>query len=185
MKKYHFMKWTKTLEDGRVVRRIIAARNFGAVRKGDHGGFIEDTQNLSHAGNCWVADNAVAAGKSRVTGNAVLQDHAILDDYASVTDDAVVFENAEIREDDFVYGFARVGGDAFVTGFSKISGYSKILCHAFVFGNATLCNASISGDDSCNYEIIRKRRSNPSMTICEQKTGTPVSLRQPAVAKAP
>ncbi len=37
--------------------RIRALNDFGDVKKGDLDAFIENESNLSHDGNCWVADN--------------------------------------------------------------------------------------------------------------------------------
>jgi hypothetical protein len=50
------------LPDGRIVKRIYAVCDFGSVKKGTIGVFIECRDNLSYTGNCWVADNAIAAG---------------------------------------------------------------------------------------------------------------------------
>ena len=51
---------------GRPLHRIRAVRDFGTVKAGDLGGFIESEQNLSHEGEAWVSGNA------RVYGNALV-----------------------------------------------------------------------------------------------------------------
>ncbi|WP_375679724.1 hypothetical protein [Bartonella sp. AP7XZML] len=38
--------------------RIRALKDFGDVKKGDLGGFVESERNLSHDDNCWVGDEA-------------------------------------------------------------------------------------------------------------------------------
>ncbi|WP_375607463.1 MULTISPECIES: hypothetical protein [unclassified Bartonella] len=43
---------------GVTLHRIRALRDFGKVKKGDLGGFIEKEKNLGHDGNCWVYDDA-------------------------------------------------------------------------------------------------------------------------------
>lgn len=49
-KKYKLTE--ETLEiDGHVLNRIIALRDFGEVKKGDLGGFIEKESNLAHDWN--------------------------------------------------------------------------------------------------------------------------------------
>ena len=51
MNKYKLSE--ETLEiDGHVLHRIIALRDFGNVKKGDLGGFIEKESNLAHDLNC-------------------------------------------------------------------------------------------------------------------------------------
>ena len=49
---------------GRKLYRIKALIDFGDVKAGDLGGYIESEKNLSHNDNCWVYGNA------RVYGNA-------------------------------------------------------------------------------------------------------------------
>lgn len=89
-KKYDFTDEMKVFGDI-TLRRIVALRDFGDVKAGDKGGWIEKEENLSQDGNAWVCGNA------RVFGNA------------QVCDDARVYGNA------WVYGDAWVCGDAHVT----------------------------------------------------------------------
>ena len=44
--------------DSRPLKRIRALRDFGDVKKGDLGGYIQDSSLLDHAGECWIYDNA-------------------------------------------------------------------------------------------------------------------------------
>lgn len=37
---------------GRVLHRINALRNFGNIKQGEIGGWIENEDNLSHCGDC-------------------------------------------------------------------------------------------------------------------------------------
>ena len=92
-KKYELTE--ETLEiDGHVLHRIIALRNFGNVKKGDLGGFIEKESNLAHDWNCWIYNDAVVYGEAEVYGNAE------------------VYGEAEVCGEAMVYGEARVCGDA-------------------------------------------------------------------------
>ena len=52
--------------------RIEALKNFGVVKKGDKGGFVQSEKNLSQLDNCWIYDNSKAFGNSFVRQNAVL-----------------------------------------------------------------------------------------------------------------
>ena len=56
---------------GRTFYRIKALKDFGDVKAGDLGGYIEKELNLSQGGNCWVSDNAVVLGNARVRDNAI------------------------------------------------------------------------------------------------------------------
>lgn len=98
MKKYEFTGETIT-DNGKVLHRIRAVRNFNGVKKGQLGGYVESEDNLSHDGEAWVGDNA------RVYGNAVVCDNA------KVFRNAQVFGNARISRNSWVHGSAWVGGN--------------------------------------------------------------------------
>ena len=43
---------------GHVLHRIKALKDFGDVKEGQLGGFVESSSNLSYEGNCWVKNIA-------------------------------------------------------------------------------------------------------------------------------
>lgn len=99
-KKYKLTE--ETLEiDGHVLNRIIALRDFGEVKKGDLGGFIEKESNLAHDRNCWiyndavVHDDAMVCGEARVYGKAEVYGEAKVYGKAIVEkkSDYIVFKN--------------------------------------------------------------------------------------------
>ena len=49
------------------IGRIEALIDFGDVKKGDKGGFIEKEENLSHDGEAWVYGNAEVYGDAKAT----------------------------------------------------------------------------------------------------------------------
>ena len=68
-RKYEFTG--ETMErSGRTLYRIRAVRDFGEVKAGDLGGWIETESNLSNDGNAWVSGNAWVYGDAEVSGNA-------------------------------------------------------------------------------------------------------------------
>ena len=75
--------------------RIEALKDFGAVHKGDKGGFIGSEVNLSHNGDCWVCGNARVWGNARVYGNARVCGDARVYGNAEVCGDAEVVNNAD------------------------------------------------------------------------------------------
>ena len=85
---------------GRTLHRIEALKDFGDVKKGDKGGFIEKEDNLSQSDNCWVYGNAKVFGNANVYGNA------------KVYDSAEVFSNAKVYDSAEVCGDARICADA-------------------------------------------------------------------------
>lgn len=95
-KKYKLTE--ETLEiDGHVLNRIIALRDFGEVKKGDLGGFIEKESNLAHDWNCWIYNDAVVCGDAMVYG------------YAKVYGEAEVCGNAKVEKNPTT-SCSRIGG---------------------------------------------------------------------------
>src|SRR5690606_32655391 len=73
-----------------------ALRDFGDVRAGDIGGYIERETNLSHDGNAWVRDNAQVYGNARVFGDARVYGDARVHDHAWVCGNAQVHSGASL-----------------------------------------------------------------------------------------
>ena len=85
MRKFELTTDTKMIF-GKKLFRIKALIDFGDVKAGEMGGYVEKEGNLSHCGNAWVYGDALVCGDALVYGNAL------------------------------VYGDARVSGNAWVHG---------------------------------------------------------------------
>ena len=66
-RKYELTNETREFQ-GRVLHRIRALKDFGGVRAGDLGGWVEKEDNLSQLGACWVYGNALVCGNAVITG---------------------------------------------------------------------------------------------------------------------
>ena len=145
--------------DGRTLYRIEALTYFGDVKQGDKGGFIENENNLTQYGKCWVYDNAEVSGyamvhnNATVSGNAKVSGNAIIHEDAKVYGDAKVSGNAAVFGDTEIYDKAEVYGDTMVYENAKIYGNAKVSGSAAVFGDAEVCgkaevcdNAEIRGN---------------------------------------
>lgn len=99
--KYEMMAHDSVLAGARRLFRIRAVRDFGDVRKGDLGGYIESEDNLSHNGECWVYDAAQVYGEgAAVRDNGKAKGCAwvmgIVADDATVDDLVIVAEGARV-----------------------------------------------------------------------------------------
>lgn len=97
-KKYILTDIKKTLENGKTVYCIKAIKDFGHVRKGQIGGWVESENNLSHDGECWIKNDAVVYGNAYVSCNAIVQNNAIVYGNAYIKDNVLILGNAEIME---------------------------------------------------------------------------------------
>ena len=68
-KKYRLTKETKEW-CGHTLHRIEALKDFGDVKAGDKGGWIEQEENLNQDGDAWVSGNAWVYGNAKVSGDA-------------------------------------------------------------------------------------------------------------------
>lgn len=108
-KKYEILK-DDTLEliDGSKLHRIMALKDFGYIKKGSLGGYIENEYNLSQKGKSWIFNNAC------------------------VYEEARVYDNAQ------VFGKARVFGKAKVCRNARVSGHARISGNTRISGNADI-----------------------------------------------
>jgi hypothetical protein len=118
MKKYELLAGDFLRAGDRTVYRIRALRDFGDVRRGDLGGYIENESALAHDGDAWVQDVAQVYGpNARVGGNARVKGEAWVlgrvDGDAQICDLVVVGADAHIggstvlHSDEIVRGKAR------------------------------------------------------------------------------
>ena len=70
MKKFELTSESIVNIFGKRLFRIKALIEFGNVKEGELGGFIEKEENLSHEGNAWVCGDAWVYGNAKVYGNA-------------------------------------------------------------------------------------------------------------------
>ena len=110
-KKYKLTEETINVE-GKTLYHIEALRDFGDVKKGDKGGFIEKEDNLSQSDNCWVYGNARVFDKAKVYGHAEIFYNAKIYGDAKIYGLAWVYRNAEACGNVEVCGDARICGDA-------------------------------------------------------------------------
>ena len=68
------------------VYRIKALKNFSDVMKGDIGGFVENENNLSQEGSCWIY------GNSEVFGNSIIKDDAKI--FGSLISNSIIENNS-------------------------------------------------------------------------------------------
>ena len=133
---------------GHKLFRIQALIDFGNVKAGELGGYVEKEDNLSHYGNAWVYENA------RVCGNALVHENAVVCGSALVHENAVVCGSARVCGDAVVCGSARVCGNAWVCGSARVCGNALVHENAVVRGDAWVCGDALVCE-SADYLCIK------------------------------
>lgn len=156
MKKFEITGEFKIVLD-RKLFRIRALVNFGNVKSGDLGGYVEKEENLSHDGNAWVYGNAQVFGNARLYGNAL------------VCGEAQVFGNARVSANAQVYGNAKVCGEAQVRGDAD---YACVKGFGSEFRNTTFfrtTNGNIGVKCGCFYGALDAFREKVKETHGDTK----------------
>ena len=126
--------------DGHILHRIQALKDFGNVKKGDIGGWIEKEDNLSQEGNCWIypAKNEFELD-SRVYEEAKIYGNSIIDRGGSeIRGNAKIYDEAKVSEYNFIVGNAHVYGKATINNRCWIDGNCQIYGNAIVQNDAVI-----------------------------------------------
>ncbi|MBR3319345.1 hypothetical protein IKG06_02465 [Candidatus Saccharibacteria bacterium] len=121
MKKYVFTGKTRPSASGGLLHQIRAVHDIPSilVKAGDLGGWIENEDNLSHSGDCWVFPNAEVYEDARVYEDASIYEGA-------VSGQARVHGNAKLYKNVAVYEYADISGDTKLIGPIHIYGEAKL-----------------------------------------------------------
>lgn len=160
---------------GHTLCRIRALRDFGDVKKGDLGGFIEGEHNLSHRGKSWVYNNAMVYNFARVEDDAKVKNSAKLHGISLACEQAEIRNLADVGGRTKASGHARIldaaiinGGtlleyaeikDAIIKGHVEIHGPADISGKTLITDNAKLrgyvvvCDAMVGGDTELSYHV--------------------------------
>lgn len=127
---------------GSGLHRIEAIKDFGDVRRGDVGGFIQTEDNLSDIGTAWVYDNARVFGKARVYENAKLYDNSTITDNVSIYGNSELHSGCRLFDSCKVCDNAHIYGDVRMYDQTSVSGNS-ILHHIWLLGNSTVTGDTV------------------------------------------
>ena len=174
MKKYELTDITKTENIfGKPVtlHRIRALKDFGDVKAGEFGGWVEHEGNLSQSDNCWLYDEGTVCGNGKVSDCGVVCDHGAVSDngivrghgmvykYGRIFDNGKLFDNGEVYDHGVVSGngvvcdYGVVSGNGWVCGrgvvqnHGVVSDYGIVCDYSVVSGNGMVCgNGMVSGN---------------------------------------
>ena len=153
MKKFELT--TDSIKRNRVtLYRIKALIDFGDVKAGDLGGYVEKEENLSQYGNAWVSGDARVSGDACVSGNARVYGNAW------VSGDARVYVNARVYDNAWVYGNAEVSGNALVRGDAWVSDNACVSGDARVYGDADYIYLKGFGSHNRSTTMFRAKGVN-------------------------
>ena len=151
MKKYELLKDDHINYEGRTLYRIKALKDFGNVKAGDIGGYVESENNLSHEGDCWIYNIAQVFENAIIHGNATIHNNAKIHGNAEVTDYATIRNNARVYDNVLIFENAKVYNDATICYNAKIFGNAQVYDKASIYGHACIFEYSEVYDNSRIY----------------------------------
>lgn len=170
MKKFELTTEFVTNVFGKKLFRIKSLIEFGDVKAGELGGYVEKEENISQDGNAWVFGDAKVSGDARVYDNAWVCGDTWVCDNARVYGDARVCGNAKVYGNAWVSGNARVCGNAKVSGNAWVSGNAEVSGDAWVSGDA-----EVSGDawvrGNADYALVKGFGTEFRKQVKETRSG--------------
>lgn len=133
--KFELTDEMKTFRGGPVHRVRLLRDLHPKIKAGTLGGWVRSARNLSHEGQCWIADEALVVGDARITGNADVRGEAVVSGQAHVRDQASIFEQAEVTDKVLVGGNVMVRDAARVSGSAVLGGAIEVAETAEVSGD--------------------------------------------------
>lgn len=174
--KYEIMKNDYIIEEYKHIKlyRIKALKNFGAIKKGTKGGYVESVDNLSQEGNCWINFPSMVCDNAKITDNATILGSIKICDNAKITNDvtisiikgyvygnvtisdnvvinctkAIIHDNVTIKGSSIIGGIATICNNVLITDNSKIAGDIGLFGDVIVSKNSDIngFNIVIDGD---------------------------------------
>ena len=131
MKKYELTEETVKVSEI-TLYRIRAVRDFGSVKTGDLGGYIEKEENLSHFGDAWVSGNGKVSGNAWIFGNGKVSGNGKVFGNAEVSGNAWIFGNAKVSNTRHYFVQGPIGSrDGFVTFYRTKDNTVEVKCGCF------------------------------------------------------
>lgn len=143
MKKYELTTEMKN-HIGHKLYRIKALKDFGSVKAGDLGGWVESEKNLSQYETAWIFDEAKVYGNASVSNcaevhnNVWIYDNAQVYGHAKVYNNVNIYGNAFIRDNACICDNAEIYDNTIVCGNAKVFENAEICGHAKIYDRATI-----------------------------------------------
>ena len=133
-KKYELTDETKKY-NGSTLYRIKALKDFGNIKAGDLGGYVESENNLSQEGDCWVIGDSLVLDNARVVENAYVSGNTIVKDFTRVCGNAFIFGKVELLNNVHISGNAKISGEVALTDNVIVEDNAKLSGKIAVTGN--------------------------------------------------
>ena len=136
--------------EGRILHRIRALKNFGDVKTGDIGGYVESKWNLSQEGNCWIYDNAKCVDNSQMYGNSQMYDNSQMYGNSQMYDNSRMYDRSCMFDNSKMYDNSRMYDNTMMFDNSRMYDNSRM------FNNSIMYEEGVLKKDYSLYGVINK-----------------------------
>lgn len=163
-KKFQLTNNWKVSKNGRKVYQIEAIKDFGDVKAGELGGWVEHEFNLSHFGSCWINTETVIEDHSHVCGKGQVCNTTV--SHGSVVKNDDTIENTIIENSILEIGELKTYFTNNKIKNSKIHGGLKdsYILNSFVGTDAKVDGSTVIGCEIFNCEINKSTIKNSKIT---------------------
>ena len=159
-KKYQLLKSNRTSPDGAPLYQIKAKTDFGDIKAGTLGGYIQSEKNLSLYDNSWIDEGATVYGEARVQGNAHIQGKSTISDNIVISNSGIKTEdevsddkgikskNIFVENSDVLNVNTEDGTDNITIKNSNVSGAN------FIGSNVKIINSTITGNVEIGSGVV-------------------------------
>lgn len=120
--------------------RIKALCNFDDIKQGDLGGLVDNENNLSHYGNCWIYPDALVADSAHICGNTKVKDNSVVYDKAFIKGEVILQDFTVIRGNSLINGNTVLSGTTVINN-SLVE--NSIIRNAYITNHASIENTTI------------------------------------------
>lgn len=164
--KYKFTGQTKTV-NGHVLHRIVAIKDFGHIKAGTVGGYIESCRNLSPSGDAWVCKDAMIYGpNTQITENAIIGGKSVVCGPIKISGCTKISGKCRIscKVPDFYNSLDQIEiliwGNTTISGDCKISGRNIRICNTTIDGTVEIKDNTHVLHDSSVSGIVKLTKAN-------------------------
>lgn len=133
----------------RTAYRIQAIKNFGDVKSGDKGGYVESIYNLSEDGDCWLYDNSMVLENAEILGNAKIKGDTRVYGGSKISDNVTIIDSvigAEYQRNNITICDNAYLNKVILNGAEYVD----------IFNNVQIESSSISGNISLHDNVTIK-----------------------------
>jgi len=110
------------------------------IRKGDLGGYVNDKDNLSQEGNCWIFNDSRMFNNSRMYDNSKMHNNSMMFNNSEMHDNSEMYDNARMYNNSKMHNNTVMFNNSEMHDNSEMYGKSRMFDSAVLTNDSSLIN---------------------------------------------